>query len=1736
MASYASFRDHMREKVPGISDEEIIKQWSDLVNTGQVEPDFTDALKRGAAGIGEALYGAMRYLGLGEDIELVNTRADYPNPYAQRHILEDPGVLTEGGYWSQSLGELIPQAPLWFTPGGAISKGLIAGGQEVLPEFTEQLEAGMDPTEARLRTGAGIGGIGLLEAIPFAQMMRPTKGVGDFLSNIGKTALKEGTTEVLEEPVQALAWGRDPVEALYQGINVFPIAAATGGLMGGVGPAVSTAMQPQPQAGGDIRTSLMQAARQNPQIIEQIQAMAARPGAAPPRVAQPLATPQQAPAPLDGAMRPSMAQQVFATRQAPETPAYTAPQLQAVQEQVAPLLDERGDIVIKADMKKPSPAAMRGLVAYADQAGTRIRIDPGESKRDAAFYKRVGFRENVGETRDETIAEPMVREPRGQQVFPMTAYHGSPHKLDQFSTDKIGTGEGAQAYGYGLYFAENPAVAKSYSTSLSPPPAFVDNAQEIFQEAYPEGARIDGTIYKSIEDISSNLDWFLPRAKLPDNIKSLISNYNDGFIYEVDIKDETIDKMLDWDKPLSKEKLRLIEEQGQKEGYTRAGYMHIHDSGEQVYRDIADDLGEKEASDFLNRAGIPGIKYLDQGSRAEGEGTRNFVVFDAKDAKILSRNGQPITQEEMNALAMRSGLGQPSDIEIETDTQLNADDEVGPKAQAFMPEHQAHLSSLGIAISSALDPASQQALSAGIAALRNANVPARLFDQVGTVFGFKGNDTALMVRSHNGMPTMIGINPEMLANLPQAEFLVSLAHEFGHVADIEMSPHGLSVAQVSPEFGIDPVELTFDPETGVLSTDVLGPIVKEAAEYYAEADLAEDAMAMRLGYPLADLIHVAMGNKTVNTAEGAQTIQAMAAKDETIRGAVNHAIGHEVRRIQAETFAQLFALYHTTPQQMKQALPQGYRFVKRYMEALNAGQTISDARQSIQRSFWPQDTERGTDAGGYRGWNAPPAGFGAGHLKRGADPGVYATKPPESSIWKRSVPQPGQGRDRLGNLSERGVVGASLNDEEYALAQDVSKMFGKERARARRGTLNLPELDRMAAALGMQPDELARRVKGSAWNAEKIRAGAKIVTDRARSLRETAERAQTGDTLARAQFLNQYNALAEVLIPFQGVAAEAGRALMAFRGATAGMNLKELTKIVNDPNLDLDRKMDKITGMETPGQIANHVGKEMTPTWADKLLELWINNLLSGPQTQIVNLLSNALVAGFSMVEHAVASGISGIRGDKNIPLSSVLARSGAMATAGFDAAKIATRVFRHEQEFGEEKIEARQQKAISGAKGRLIRIPGRLLSAGDAFYKVIAMKGALAEWYNMEARNKGLKGKERHDYIQTGIRNPSDRAYKNAMEQANYYTFTRRLGKFGQLIQSMAREYPILRVIIPFIRTPLNIVKFAGERTPFGLAMKEVRDNLRGENGRHQQNLQISRLAVGSSIMMAAGMMAAQGLLTGGGPSDQKERNLKYQQGWMPYSIKVGDKYYAYGRLEPLGMLLGIAADLHEIGIAATNPEEAEKIGGMLVGAISKNLTSKTFLRGISEVINAVTDPDRYGDRWVNNLVGTLIPTLSAQIARTNDPTLRITRDWTDTLMGRIPGQRERLTPRVDLYGRPIVREQPPAALFNPIYKSTAVNDPVAREFERLRFLGGRAGKKVFGQELTDPQRNEYQRLMGESMRRILQPLIQSPRWDRIPDDTKRDIIEKILSRVRKEVKPIILKRVVRDKLASRQ
>jgi hypothetical protein len=214
-----------------------------------------------------------------------------------------------------------------------------------------------------------------------------------------------------------------------------------------------------------------------------------------------------------------------------------------------------------------------------------------------------------------------LRQFAGDDSGALRLFHGSPHDFDKFSMDKIGTGEGAQAYGHGLYFADNEATAKWYrdevSSRQSRPVYLGKNAAGKWRvDILGVGSSVHKTRKEAQEAFEAAKAQYIAKPSM----------------YEVNVNANPED-FLDWDAPLSaqpKAMAALVDDKSpprQKSGEANVSSVF----------QMPVPKGEMERR--AREAGIPGIRYLDAGSRNAGDGSRNYVVFDENLISIVRKYG-----------------------------------------------------------------------------------------------------------------------------------------------------------------------------------------------------------------------------------------------------------------------------------------------------------------------------------------------------------------------------------------------------------------------------------------------------------------------------------------------------------------------------------------------------------------------------------------------------------------------------------------------------------------------------------------------------------------------------------------------------------------------------------------------------------------------------------------------------------------------------------------------------------------------------------------------------------------------------------------------------------------------------------------------------------------------------------------------------------------------------------------
>ena len=275
-------------------------------------------------------------------------------------------------------------------------------------------------------------------------------------------------------------------------------------------------------------------------------------------------------------------------------------------------------------------------VAVEDEHGTSYIILPGNKVYEESTYEKLNPDYNY-------------------RVYHQKAYHGSPYTFDHFDLGAIGTGEGAQGHGWGLYFAQDKQIAKAYKDTLSHN-MYGDNDLMFNEEAlnklystlsdkahteadYDKLSVIENILITHTEDdvLNNSDEMFDAEAvKWWKNQREIYLNkeYKESSLFEVDIPED--DVLLDERRNINEQPKKV--QQAVRKMYRSLGYKTSalkYVTGKEFYDTVAAEKGgQKEASEFINEHGIKGITY------DGGNDGKCFVVFDDKAIRIINHYNQ----------------------------------------------------------------------------------------------------------------------------------------------------------------------------------------------------------------------------------------------------------------------------------------------------------------------------------------------------------------------------------------------------------------------------------------------------------------------------------------------------------------------------------------------------------------------------------------------------------------------------------------------------------------------------------------------------------------------------------------------------------------------------------------------------------------------------------------------------------------------------------------------------------------------------------------------------------------------------------------------------------------------------------------------------------------------------------------------------------------------------------------
>lgn len=647
-----------------------------------------------------------------------------------------------------------------------------------------------------------------------------------------------------------------------------------------------------------------------------------------------------------------------------------------------------------------------------------------------------------------------------------------------------------------------------------------------------------------------------------------------------------------------------------------------------------------------------------------------------------------------------------------------------------------------------------------------------------------------------------------------------------------------------------------------------------------------------------------------------------------------------------------------------------------------------------------------------------------------------------------------------------------IKDEEDILTvtNEISRIHQAAMVKAKGGVKDLKSTERrakrLADDLGENPELYLQRMQARHQDLSnldaQVHAQRTVVSTMNRELGRMADAVIEGreyngkfGTQLEADLIAQARMAAEVQALYKGQQTNIARALSAMR-ASAGAS-DDLLKGV-DPNAIVQggqkgaRKLAKqLQAAKGNAKATRKIveGSVARKAW-DIHNEYWINAILSSPKTHAVNIISGAIQSGFMPAERILGGTLTAnpklvqegflqyvglaksLKDSTRLALKVLSSEHGqnildTVGTVRDDAANIAIT----SRNFGLKKGSF-SGNTVDGL-GQVIRLSSRFLATEDEFFKQMTFRARVYAKAKTDALTAGKTAKEALAYAEDMVEkaaadNADDLAQmyrKVGLDEARLATFTTPLdgGGFGASLQAMKARHPWFATIMPFVRTPTNIMYYTYQRFPvINLTSKRLREDLMA--GGERTASAVAKISVGGGITGIAVMAALDGTITGSGPASWEEKKAKLATGWRPYSIRIPQedgsfKYISYQRIDPFGMFFGLAADAAEVS-GHTDEKTFGELAGALAISLVNNLASKSYLQGLIDTVEVLADPDRNFENFVEKRAGSYVPAGVATFK--DDPALREVRSMLDAIKNRIPGLSETLDPKRNVLGEEVV------------------------------------------------------------------------------------------------------------------
>ncbi len=559
-------------------------------------------------------------------------------------------------------------------------------------------------------------------------------------------------------------------------------------------------------------------------------------------------------------------------------------------------------------------------------------------------------------------------------------------------------------------------------------------------------------------------------------------------------------------------------------------------------------------------------------------------------------------------------------------------------------------------------------------------------------------------------------------------------------------------------------------------------------------------------------------------------------------------------------------------------------------------------------------------------------------------------------------------------------------------------------------------------------------------------------------------------------------------------------------------------------------KADTYEGGLARFKVAEFVEKNVPHSTADKGIQLWKAGLLSAPRTTAGNLFANTAETVFKKgyvdpVATMTDQFFSLFTGKRSRSMTGKGIASGAAegVDKGFKYFKTGYDPRNPMQKFDIKNVHF-SDTPLGKAAETYTQGVFKLMGSQDQPFYYANLRNSIYDQAITEAKNQGLKGMVRKDFIKKFVEQPETKVLELADKEARYAVFQNEtaLGKAASRVKGMdGAAGNIAEFVMPFSGVPSSIATRIIERTPVGTAIEIVKQLKAGKFDQRAMTQAIANGTAAVPLIAAGSALASNNLMTLGYPKDKKERELWEADGRQPYSIKLGDTWISLNYFQPGGTLIAAGAEYQNAIKDGKTPTEA--LSAATAGA-GKAVTDQSFLKGVSGGLNALTDPQYAGEKFLDQTAGSLTPNIIRSVASATDSKQRETNNITDTMKSTIPGVRQTLDPKRDIFGRDVPRRSDAVnSLLNPLRPSDSINkdDFVLSELKRLQaadngLIPTQLQKNAFnkdgeGKNLTDKQVQDFNAEAGSKIREEWAKVVNDSRYTSMSDEDKNTTLKKI-------------------------